>query len=254
MSNNLKLWESVQTTDPKFTKEYTGPGGFTGTAVNAQYLAMKATEVFGPVGTGWGYEIREERFDQGGPLFAKAKDGHEPAFICNAVVHTIRLELWYLNDKGEKATVTHYGHTPYITQNKFGIGTDYEAPKKSLTDAIGKCLSQLGFSADIRLGLYDDIHYVNEIKGEAEIAHADNKIEAKAKQEAEYHDWLSTNLRLISTAQTMNELAQLYKSAIRKLDVRKDDANKIKFTRAKDQRKAELDNGIKGDTQREMQV
>lgn len=49
---NLALWDEVERTDPKFTKEYTGPGGFTGTAVNAQYLAKRATEQFGPCGTG----------------------------------------------------------------------------------------------------------------------------------------------------------------------------------------------------------
>lgn len=145
---NLALWEEVEKTDPKFTKEYTGPGGFTGTAVNAQYLAKRATEKFGPCGTGWGYDVIEERFDIGGPLLNK-----EGVVLAHAQVHTLKVALWYLGDDGERKTITHYGHTPFITQNRFGISTDFDAPKKSLTDAIGKCLSQLGFSADIRLGL-----------------------------------------------------------------------------------------------------
>ncbi|MDD1149777.1 hypothetical protein M5G25_15895 [Pseudomonas sp. TNT2022 ID357] len=70
---NLALWEEVEKTDPKFTKEYTGPGGFTGTAVNAQYLAKRATEKFGPCGTGWGYDVIEERFDIGGPLLQERR-------------------------------------------------------------------------------------------------------------------------------------------------------------------------------------
>ncbi|WP_312141271.1 hypothetical protein [Stutzerimonas nitrititolerans] len=235
MPGNLNIWESVQKTDPKFTKEYTGPGGFTGTAVNAQYLAMRATEVFGPCGTGWGYSVLEERFDIGGPLTNK-----EGAVLANAQVHTLKVELWYIGADGERKTVMHYGHTPFVTQNKFGIATDFEAPKKSLTDAIGKCLSQLGFSADIRLGLYDDIHYVNEVKAEAEIERAEDKIETRERQAAEYREWLENNLRLIRTAQSLNELQKVFASAIRKLDLRKDDTNKLKFTRAKDERKAEL--------------
>lgn len=235
-ATNLALWEEVQKTDPKFTKEYTGPGGFTGTAVNAQYLAKRATEQFGPCGTGWGYDILEERFDTGGPLMSK--DG---AVLAMAQVHTLKVALWYIGGDGGRKVVVHYGHTPFVTQNRFGVQTDFEAPKKSLTDAIGKCLSQLGFSADIRLGLYDDIHYVNERKDEAEIERAEDKIETRERQAAEYREWLENTLQLISTAQSMNELQQVYKSAIRKLDVRKDEANKVKVTRAKDARKAELE-------------
>ena len=64
---NTSIWERVQSTDPKFTKNYKGAGGFSGTAINATYLVKKATEQFGPLGSGWGYEIVEERFDAGGP-------------------------------------------------------------------------------------------------------------------------------------------------------------------------------------------
>lgn len=235
MPNNLHIWESVQKTDPKFTKEYTGPGGFTGTAVNAQYLAKRATETFGPCGSGWGYDVLEDRFDVGGPLVNK-----EGVVLDHAKVHTIKVALWYVGADGERKTVIHYGHTPFVTQNKYGITTDFEAPKKSLTDAIGKCLSQLGFSADIRLGLYDDIHYVNEIEAEAEIERAEDKIETKERQAAEYRKWLDDNLRLIQTAQSLNELQKVFAYAIRKLDLRKDEKNKVAFTRAKDERKAEL--------------
>lgn len=235
MSSKLHIWDAVQKTDPKFTKEYTGPGGFTGTAVNAQYLAKRATETFGPCGTGWGYDVLEERFDIGGPLTNK-----EGAVLAHAQVHTLKVALWYIGDDGERKTVMHYGHTPFVTQNKFGVTTDFEAPKKSLTDAIGKCLSQLGFSADIRMGLYDDIHYVNEIEAEAEIERAEDKIETKERQAAEYREWLENNLRLIKTAQTLNELQKVFASAVRKLDLRKDEKNKVAFTRAKDERKAEL--------------
>lgn len=237
MTDNLKMWKSVQKTDPAFTKEYSGPGGFSGTAVNASYLAMRATDVFGPCGTGWGYDVLEDRFDIGGPIIDKTTK----EVLCNSQMHTIKLAFWYLGADGEKKTVIHYGHTPFITQNKFGVATDFEAPKKSLTDAIGKCLSQLGFSADIRLGLYDDIHYVSELKNESEIERADDKVEARERQVEEYREWLSTNKNLIETAQSLNELKKVYASAMRKLENRRDDKNKIAFTRSFEARKAELE-------------
>lgn len=236
-SNNLKLWQAVEKTDPQFTKEYTGPGGFSGTAVNALYLTKRATEQFGRCGEGWGYDVLEERIDHGAPLLRK--DGTE--YGVNAQVHTLKLAFWFIGNDGQKKTVIHYGHTPFVTGTKFGPTTDFEASKKSLTDALGKCLSMLGFSADIRMGLYDDIHYVNELRSEADIERAEDKIDARAAKEAEYRDWLANTLNLIETAQTINELAALFKSAIRKLEVRKDEDGKLKVTRAKDARKAQLE-------------
>ncbi|WWL45189.1 hypothetical protein V5O39_04675 [Pseudomonas parakoreensis] len=66
----------------------------------------------------------EERFDIGGPLLSK-----EGAVLANAQVHTLKVALWYLGGDGERKTITHYGHTPFITQNRFGISTDFDAQK-----------------------------------------------------------------------------------------------------------------------------
>lgn len=232
---NLTIWDAVHKTDPAYTKNYKGAGGFSGTAVNGTYLSRKATEVFGPCGTGWGYTVIEERFDIGGPL--EVPEGAPPVM---SQMHTLRLRLWYMLD-GERREVEHYGHTPFVTKNKFGISTDMEAPKKSLTDALKKCLSMLGFAGDIHMGLYDDVHYVNEVTDEATLARAENKIEEKERQISEYREWVENQVRLLDTAQTMNELEGLYKSAIRRMDLRKDDSAKIAATKAKDRRKAELE-------------
>lgn len=162
--SNIALWEKVCTTDPRYTKEFSRSGGFKGTAINPTYQLMKATEVFGPVGLGWGWDIVKEDYVPGA-------DGE--------VNHVIRLELWYLITPefvammpkaepfiGQKCAVTHFGQTTFVGKNKFGQFTDEEAPKKSLTDAISKALSCLGFSADIHLGLYDSNKYVNDRKAE----------------------------------------------------------------------------------------
>ena len=51
MSNaNMRIWDQVDTTDPSATKNFTGMGGFKGTAIKPTYLMRKATEVFGPCG------------------------------------------------------------------------------------------------------------------------------------------------------------------------------------------------------------
>ena len=50
--SNLKLWEKVDKTDPKYTKKI--PSGAKLTAIGAQYQKKNATRMFGPMGTGWG--------------------------------------------------------------------------------------------------------------------------------------------------------------------------------------------------------
>ena len=166
--NNLALWQRVEKTDPQYTKPFSRGGGFRGTAVNGTYLAKKATEVFGPMGIGWGLEILDEELMQGAPL----GDG---AF---ELVHKVRVKLWYVLDY-QRGEVVQFGQTTFVGRNKNGLYTDEEAPKKSLTDAMSKCLSLLGFAADVHLGRFDDNKYVADLKQEFAERH-----EAEAKEVA----------------------------------------------------------------------
>lgn len=155
-AQNLVIWNQGQETDPNYTKDF-NRGGFQGTAINPTYLIKKATTIFGPVGIGWGWEILEERFNEGHLL--KTGNG------TRAIVHTLRVSVWYLHpETAERGSVIHFGQTTMVGENKNGPFTDEEAPKKSLTDAIGKALAALGLSADIHLGLYDDNKYVNNLE------------------------------------------------------------------------------------------
>ena len=52
---NMSLWNSVNRTDPAHTKAVGFGRGFT--AIDAHYQIMRATETFGSVGTGWGYDV-----------------------------------------------------------------------------------------------------------------------------------------------------------------------------------------------------
>lgn len=153
--SNLQIWNQVAVTDPKFTKDFNRSGGFAGTAINPTYLANRATEVFGPMGIGWGMNILDERYVEGAPIII------DKAVVGREVVHIIRASLWYVWD-GKKGEVPQYGQTVFVGKNRNGVFTDEEAPKKSLTDAMSKCLSLLGFSADIHTGQWDDNKYVNE--------------------------------------------------------------------------------------------
>lgn len=158
-TQNLALWDRVAVTDPEFTKSFHGSDGFNGTAVSPIYNVKKATEAFGPIGIGWGYDIVDERFVEGVPLGFDS-DGNSWG---NVIIHVIRLRLWYLQGE-KKGHVEHFGQTTFVGKGAHGLFTDEDAPKKSLTDALGKCLSMLGFSADVYLGHYDDSKYVASLQ------------------------------------------------------------------------------------------
>jgi hypothetical protein len=150
-ANNLALWDSVRTPDPAATKSFSRGGGFKGTATNAVYLIRRATELWGPMGEKWGVDVVSETVLDGAPLLDT-----KGAVVGSEKVHTIRINL-----RHPGGTVPGIGQTMLVGKNKNGFFTDEEAPKKSLTDALTKALSWLGFAADIHLGLWDDNKYVN---------------------------------------------------------------------------------------------
>lgn len=153
----LELWNKVQETDPNFTKAFSKSGGFRGTSISPTYNNKKATQMFGPCGIGWGVEVIGQSFQEGAVLFT------EKLPVGREVIHIVQINFWYIYN-GEKGNVPSFGQTVFVGQNKNGLFTDEEAPKKSLTDAVTKALSMLGFSADIFFGMFDDVRYINDKK------------------------------------------------------------------------------------------
>lgn len=152
MTDNLALWELVEKTDPEHTKKITGKS-YNGTSPKPHYLIHKATETFGPVGIGWGFTIVDERIENG------AADDR---------MHIARVKVWY-EWGGKRGEVEHIGGTQFSGHRKDGKPfTDEDAPKKSVTDALVKALSMIGFAGDIFMGRYDDSKYVNEVRREFE--------------------------------------------------------------------------------------
>jgi len=142
MTDKMKLWDSVSRTDPTHTKRVNQRGGFT--AIDAHYQVQQATQAFGPVGTGWGYEVRHGTIEAGSILFASA----------DVIVWHENRDQAYGPIRGLSAIVNQKGRV------------DEDAPKKALTDALTKALSHLGFSADVFLGKFDDNRYVQQVANE----------------------------------------------------------------------------------------
>jgi hypothetical protein len=150
MVDNLELWRDLERTDPSQVNPITGKP-YKGTSPKPYYLVQKATEKFGPIGIGWGFEIVRERVEDG---------------AAGDKVHIAHIRVWY-KWNGERGVVEHIGQTMFAGKNKNGPFTDEDAPKKSVTDALVKALSMIGFAGDIFMGRYDDSKYVNELKEEA---------------------------------------------------------------------------------------
>ena len=144
MSENMKLWRNVCITDPSAVKSITGKQ-YKGNSPKPYWLIEQATKVFGPCGIGWGINVVSERFERFGETES---------------LHIAQVKVWYMLD-GKRGEIEQMGQTrsSYITSSgKFTV--DEDAPKKSVTDGMVKCLSMLGFAGDIFSGRWDDSRYV----------------------------------------------------------------------------------------------
>lgn len=179
MPDNLALWNAVEQTDPKHTKSITGKA-YNGNSPKPHYLIHKATETFGPCGIGWGFEIVKDEVLDGALL--------EPGFYER--IHTAKVRVWYEWD-GKRGSVEHVGQTAFCGKRRNGaLYTDEDAPKKSVTDALVKALSMIGFAGDIFMGRFDDSKYVSDLNQELRAAEKNGKrtradISANAKRKKE---------------------------------------------------------------------
>lgn len=200
-------------------------------------MFKKATEIFGPVGIGWGYEITEERFDDCAPF----KDPVTQEIIYSQS-HTIKLKFWY-KQGDQKGEIPSFGHTKYryLTRgaNPYVV-VDEEAPKKSLTDAIKKALSMLGFSGDVFMGEYDDREYVEELGRKSLLEHADDKDAVRLEQVREHQEWIDSELKCYSMIDSLKPLKSVYTGHMKRCSRRNDEAGKKLFQQAYDRRVMEI--------------
>lgn len=226
--DNMKIWRSVMRTDPRYTKDLAG-AGFEGTSINAEYMIMRATEIFGPIGTGWGFEVMEDRMLPGAPMSEAIYE--DKKFVGNRLLrdgdgtliteknHSIKIKFWYAIEGEIRGEVEAYGATKYLYKTKNGITCDGEAQKKSLTDAIKKALSLLGFSADVWLGLYDQAEYKQENAIEFDIRNASDKAEDVTRIRKELDEKFKLNTDSMRSAVTPNEVSGIASSLTRVMGV-----------------------------------
>lgn len=104
------------------------------TDINPMWRFKRLTEVFGPVGIGWKFEITDKRTIPGA-------DGVVSAFV------DILLYYKWNGDWSEGIPGT--GGSSFVAKENKGLYTSDECFKMALSDAIGTACKALGMSADI---------------------------------------------------------------------------------------------------------
>ena len=200
MSNkNMKLWEQVCETDPKHTKKVNQRGGFT--AIDAQYQVKRATEMFGPIGLGWG--VKNE-------VFTPMTNG----------MALYQAEFWY-KSSGDDGS---FPINSSIAMQKNGR-LDEEFAKKVSTDALTKGLSKMGFNSDIFEGKFDDNRYIKEMDikfntsyiTESQLKEIRGLIESVHMSEKEY----KTSLDWIKKPTITSEQAELFINSLKSKEMAK---------------------------------
>ena len=179
---NLKIWTENEETNPAHTKEVTFGRGFT--AIDPYQQVKNATAYFGPAGEGWGWSVSQVQFPP-----------NDTVAVC--------VRLWH----GSKENyIEQWGQNGIFIDNK-KTKDDQDCMKKATTDGLTKCLSFLGFNADIFLGKFDDNKYVNEMREKANKEEKAAESEAKKDEDLKWCNAFIASLELCTTAEQVENVA-----------------------------------------------
>lgn len=142
----LNLWDRVEKTDPKFTKQANVKGNRL-TSISPQYQIYNATKEWGPYGSAWGFTDIE--FDY------SLSESH------GLVV--FKAMFFYGGSAGGKFDIS---NSISLWKDNARTKIDDDFAKKVETDTLTKALSKLGFNADVFMGRFDDSRYVDEMHKE----------------------------------------------------------------------------------------
>ncbi len=183
---NMRLWNELEKTDPKFVKPITGKQ-YKGSSPSPHWIRMRLTERFGPAGLGWGTTVLREQVVQVG---VKA-------------VHYCTIRLWYVLD-GQRGEVEACGGTEIggVRKSSGEAWIDEDGSKKSLTDALVKAAAEIGMCADIFLGRWDDSKYVEQRGEEERAAGAAISARTQAEKVAELAARATTIIAYLEACET----------------------------------------------------
>jgi hypothetical protein len=182
LNANLVIWDDYQETDPNYTKR-ANVSGQQRVHADAQYKKRQITKAFGPMGKGWGVIAESEKYER-------------ISYPQDTILLSYSGTVFYLLD-GEKHffPIAAAIKEAYTTKNGSGyLKIDDEAVKKVRTDALTKGFTDLGFCADIHMGMFDDDTYVTAAYAKAELEKEGKTEEARIKAKEEIAAWIKKEI------------------------------------------------------------
>lgn len=195
-NKKLELWNQVSKTDPKFTKKSDKSGGHQFTSITPIYQIKKATEIFGVQGLGWGIIPESEKF-------------HETTYGETTILNYDAILFFNYEEETGFLPIHASMKVAYQTSRKY-LFIDDEARKKVVTNAKTKGLSELGFSADVFAGQFDDPNYVSMRQFESEIEKAEAESEERAQKLEDFNAWCKTSIQKYSETLNIRALNALF--------------------------------------------
>lgn len=193
MNNNLDLWNRVSETDTQYTKD-AKKGAHKFKSITPMSQFKSATAQFGIQGIGWGVL-------PGSEVFSDQIIGTTTLLNYDAIL--------FFNYDGQRGEVPIHAteKLSYQTQGANGyLKIDDEVRKKVVTNAKTKGLSELGFNADIFLGMFDDPNYVEHIAYSQSLDKADDRQAEIDSKIAELNEWCKKEVAVYSTVKNKRSL------------------------------------------------
>jgi len=203
---NMKYWEQLKQPPKDALKKITG-GRISGmTDIHPQWRMKVATEIFGPCGTGWKYEI--------------VKLWLEPP-IDSQICGFATVNFYYKVDGEWSEPIPGIGGSKLLYKEKDGPYVNDEVYKMAVTDALSVAMKALGVGADVYAGRWDGSKY-KDIPSGTNATPDTQKVTNQKKQPAPPIKQPTADeiIDLASSMMTEIELKKLYrekKSSINKL-------------------------------------
>lgn len=218
--SNTALWDQVFMTDPKAVKAITGKP-YKGNSPAPYWIIKRATEVFGPVGIGWGVNVKSEQYIHIGE--------HD-------VLHSCIVQVWFMQNGVRSETFEQAGGTKAAYMTGAGkLMVDEDAAKKSVTDAMVKCMSMIGFAGDIFSGRWDDSKYVEQ---------ANEHFRDSERQQARA-EWMDNQAHRLEACETIAELGLAWTDMYKVMKAEGDQEAIDLLTTIKDRMKATIEENTK---------
>lgn len=137
MGNNMIFYDYGRSV-PEVAMKTINAGRLKGMSdINPMWRIKTLTEMFGPCGIGWWYEIIDKRLE------------HDP--ISRQAAAFVEIKLFYIDPESGKEShgIPGLGGASFVAQERNGAYMSDECEKMALTDAISVAAKALGIAADV---------------------------------------------------------------------------------------------------------